>query len=356
MSDLDVRSIGVAPAGGPNVEVDLRATFTGDAGGTSYIQGWTHTLTSSGSNAIADSISGRFIASHTGGNITGALRAQSNSVTHAGTGTVTRIMGVANRNGVTSTGNVTTEDNFVALIPSRTSSGTTTKARGFVVEDLGVANINTILGLNVEDQSNATIARGVHLALSSGTGKHNVYADGTAPNWFRGESAFGALVDLSTSTAGQIKFPVTQNPSSNVNTFDDCERGSWTPAVIGSTTAGTQTYSVQSGRYIKHGKLVKVNFTIVMTAKDGATAGDIRISGLPFTVANDGVDYASCFSAYNAVTMNANFTQLTCRATQNTNYISLLQNGSAQTSTFITDTGIASTTRFIGEATYQAAA
>src|SRR3990167_4235347 len=89
-----------------------------------------------------------------------------------------------------------------------------------------------------------------------------------------------------TSFGGNITFPATQVSSAGANTVDDYEEGTWTPTVAGSSTAGSQTYSVQVGRYVKIGKLVTAQFYVVMTAKDGATAGNALISGLPFTAEN----------------------------------------------------------------------
>jgi hypothetical protein len=69
--------------------------------------------------------------------------------------------------------------------------------------------------------------------------------------------------------------PAAQNPT--------YQEGSFTPTIAGASTAGTQTYSSQIGRYIQIGNLVHVWIRVVMTAKDGATAGDIQVRGLPFT-------------------------------------------------------------------------
>lgn len=83
-----------------------------------------------------------------------------------------------------------------------------------------------------------------------------------------------------------IKFPSTQIPSSDVNTLDDYEEGTWTPTLIGTTTAGVQTYSAQNGSYVKIGKLVFISFRVTLTAKGGTIAGNIRVGGLPFPIAS----------------------------------------------------------------------
>lgn len=68
------------------------------------------------------------------------------------------------------------------------------------------------------------------------------------------------------------------------NLLDDYEEGTFTPTITGSTTAGTGTYSVQSGRYIKIGNKVTVVGYIAWSAHTGA--GNMRISNLPFTSLN----------------------------------------------------------------------
>src|SRR5689334_3549832 len=73
------------------------------------------------------------------------------------------------------------------------------------------------------------------------------------------------LVDLSGAAAGQVKFPGTQNASSNVNTLDDYEEGTWTPGIGGSGGQSGQAYSIQVGSYVKIGKRVFADFTITLS-------------------------------------------------------------------------------------------
>lgn len=83
-----------------------------------------------------------------------------------------------------------------------------------------------------------------------------------------------------TSGAG-ITFPATQSASSNANTLDDYEEGSWTPVL--TATSGTATsYSLQEGSYTKIGNTVFARFW-VDTADKGTLSGDLKISGLPFS-------------------------------------------------------------------------
>lgn len=78
-----------------------------------------------------------------------------------------------------------------------------------------------------------------------------------------------------TSGAG-ITFPATQSASSDANTLDDYEEGTWTPNI-----GGNATYTAQQGRYVKIGRLVYINAYFVVNTK--GTGSDSTLSGLPFT-------------------------------------------------------------------------
>lgn len=88
-----------------------------------------------------------------------------------------------------------------------------------------------------------------------------------------------------------IKFPAAQFSSSDANTLDDYEEGVFTPTVHGTSTAGTATYTYQSGQYTKVGRLV--TFDLIVGWSDHTGTGDIRIGNLPFTNANLTNNYSS---------------------------------------------------------------
>ena len=89
-----------------------------------------------------------------------------------------------------------------------------------------------------------------------------------------------------TSGSG-ISFPATASASSDANTLDDYEEGTWTPVLQGSSTAGTYTYDTArtNGIYIKIGKMVTIFGCYRISAVTSAGSGDARITGLPFTSA-----------------------------------------------------------------------
>jgi len=84
------------------------------------------------------------------------------------------------------------------------------------------------------------------------------------------------------------------------NALDDYEEGTFTPTIVGTSTAGTATYAAngQVGRYTKIGNRVFFDLFLSWTAHTGT--GDLQINGLPFTVQNTtnmNRNYSAIFSS-----------------------------------------------------------
>jgi hypothetical protein len=97
------------------------------------------------------------------------------------------------------------------------------------------------------------------------------------------EANNGVLVSF-----GQLQFPFTQNPSTDPNTLDDYEEGTWFPTVVGSVTAGTCSYSLRRGKYVKIGSAVHIAAEVIWTGHTGT--GALLVSGVPFV--NTGMEVA----------------------------------------------------------------
>ena len=92
------------------------------------------------------------------------------------------------------------------------------------------------------------------------------------------------LAEVVTVSKG-IKFPATQVASTDANTLDDYEEGTFTPVIRGSTTAGTYELntSFDDGFYQKVGRVVTVRVVVALAGSITAGGtGDYVISGLPF--------------------------------------------------------------------------
>jgi hypothetical protein len=79
-----------------------------------------------------------------------------------------------------------------------------------------------------------------------------------------------------------ITFPATQSASSDANTLDDYEEGTWTPGQgSGLTVVGTFS---STGRYTKIGRFIFASGRIQSTTTIATTSGTQMFTGLPFTV------------------------------------------------------------------------
>jgi hypothetical protein len=80
-----------------------------------------------------------------------------------------------------------------------------------------------------------------------------------------------------------ITFPASQSASSDANTLDDYEEGTWTPVI--TAQAGSLTSYTSSGTYTKVGRTVYINgkFTVVTI---GTASGYAQVTGYPFTSAS----------------------------------------------------------------------
>lgn len=88
-----------------------------------------------------------------------------------------------------------------------------------------------------------------------------------------------------TSSAGTgITFPATQSASSDANTLDDYEEGTWTPRIeFGSGGVTGITYNTRTGYYTKIGNFVCYQAIITLSNK-GSSTGAVTIQGMPFSI------------------------------------------------------------------------
>jgi hypothetical protein len=86
----------------------------------------------------------------------------------------------------------------------------------------------------------------------------------------------------STSGAG-ITFPATQSASSNANTLDDYEEGSWTYDFTATTGTITKSATYLTGLYTKTGRQVTVTGFLAVSSVSSPT-GTLTVTGLPYPV------------------------------------------------------------------------
>jgi hypothetical protein len=92
--------------------------------------------------------------------------------------------------------------------------------------------------------------------------------------------AFVLAGGTTTANGIGITFPATQSASSNANTLDDYEEGTFTPSM--SPSSGSWTTATTTGRYVKVGQTVTLFMSLTITTV-GTGSGFIAIGSMPFT-------------------------------------------------------------------------
>ena len=151
-------------------------------------------------------------------------------------------------------------------------------------------------GLYSNSSFTDTYTDGVVVDYTTGTGRITVgSSDGFAirnggpssPVNLLSQANSGYSLALQGATSGVgtgISFPATQVASSDANTLDDYEEGTWTPAFTGAGGNPTYTLGNTAARYIKIGRLIFFNLSIQFSGKSGGS-GTLGIT-LPFPVSS----------------------------------------------------------------------
>jgi hypothetical protein len=157
---------------------------------------------------------------------------------------------------------------------------------GTYFENTGTSSGTRAIRLQAHDGGSANYAQ----VIVSGGSQIITFATNTTER--ARFNSTGALVFAGGTTTADgigITFPATQSASTNANTLDDYEEGSWTPSLRDGGTNRSPTYQYISGTYIKIGKMVFIRWGFKLTSKGaGAASGEIQIYGLPFPPASTG--------------------------------------------------------------------
>jgi hypothetical protein len=128
---------------------------------------------------------------------------------------------------------------------------------------LGVPGTSASETFLVVDSAGATIAefRGNKTVLNAAT----VSVGGATP----------------ATTGAGVTFPASQSASSDANTLDDYEEGTWTGTLKGGTTDPTTPVTV-TGNYTKIGRQVTITAVFLNVTTTGAS-GTVSVTGAPFS-------------------------------------------------------------------------
>lgn len=227
--------------------------------------------------------------------------------------------------------------------PSATSMGVVLDAEGSGLSVSGIVSDNIFIGL-------ATTATTTGVLVESGAAIERINVSG---NQF---TSFDTAVTLEASTSNVRVDETNSYNSCAVDVADSGTGnivdgvGSWTPTLTFGGAAVGITYTTQTGKYIRKGNLITVDFDLLLSAK-GSSTGAAVIGGLPFT--RDSVAWPlaniACVSGGATIT---NF--IGSYVTKSATTIELKSQGAAASAN-VTDANFTNTTRLIGSVTYTVA-
>ena len=205
-------------------------------------------------------------------------------------------------------------------------------------------------GENYGDGPSLLFTAGASTTAGAGIGGYGVALNSADLLFYAGGNTERARINASgafvfaggTATANGIgiTFPATQSASSNANTLDDYEEGTWTPTIIAAGGSGSPTYSSNIGIYTKIGNTVIATAFIAFT-KNTMSGGVLQSGGFPFT-ANAGGYYpqSACY-----ITAGSLITNPICQVGTNSTALDVLKSNvvtGAVTSVAISDLGTGS--------------
>ena len=205
-----------------------------------------------------------------------------------------------------------------------TTGGTNTfigQGAGYLVTTGGG---NTILGMYNGNQGGLDIrTANKYIVLSDGDGN---------PLISTANAQTVALQGAVPNSGTGITFPATQSASSNANTLDDYEEGTWTPTFKGGDSDPTVTFTTAFGTYTKVGRFVTLTYQILLATTSGGS-GALIIGAFPFAANSAGAVDGSVGSGniYIATGFSTNFPQAVGANPSSTFGYVTYQNGNAAT-------------------------
>ncbi len=153
---------------------------------------------------------------------------------------------------------------------------------------LTAINANNIVGGAVTGDKIATGQITGNLLTANCVSGNNIVSSPTITGNVTINGSLGVGGATPAASGFGIKFPGTQSASTDANTLDDYEEGTWTPVIADDAVGGnTGTFTNAGATYTKIGRQVTIQAYLNAINTTGMTGGNILfIRGLPFTSAS----------------------------------------------------------------------
>lgn len=230
---------------------------------------------------------------------------------------------------------------FVSTLVAASSLPTTSEVTG-VYYNLSATQTHAAGTITTQRDFRIRPSTHAFASASTMTNWYGAYIDATAVNGTNATvtnattlfvgSPTGATNNVSIEATGLIKtsgITVGNSAAADTNTLDWYQEGTFTPVIIGNTTAGTGTYSIQTAQYTRIGN--RVDFTVNLAWSAHTGTGTMSMTGLPFT--SNATNRSTCAIYGNGIktTTNAYPVALINQSSSNIDFYYLLTNTGAQT-------------------------
>lgn len=188
------RAVGTHESGTQSALMSWFVTGAGAADGTSRPIANEFRLDLSGANAFPSAAGSFYRLRHIGSATLTTGRSLDIELAATNTGNITNARAVEIRLLSQASNTIAAGSAIFVESPTISGGGAITNISGLQIDNQGNSGISTATGVRVVDFTNSLVMRGIHSSLSSGTGKHNLYIDGTADNVFAGNVRIGSTV------------------------------------------------------------------------------------------------------------------------------------------------------------------
>ena len=134
----------------------------------------------------------------------------------------------------------------------------------------------------------------------------------------------GQLTIPGSTTIGGVKF------GGGASTLNYYEEGNWTPQLVWGAGGSYVMAGINSGRYVRIGNLVHLQFQLQWSSLSGASGSGLRVTGIPYSAGGTSRS-AGSICATNGIGLNSGYTWLGLTIDPGASFIYIIENSQSGT-------------------------